>query len=860
MKLTITNAIACIVLSIALSACGGGSEKEDSSSNVVPPPLSTPPNSVPEARITGTSESFTHQKLYFSASGSSDEDGDVLSYKWQIIDVPNGSSAELDSFLEEEITFTPDLAGFYVIQLIVNDGIENSPPANFQFVIEDPYSPPTAIIQHSSDLRAGVNIEFDGSSSTFDSRTGASLIFSWVLTDKPSNSEAKLSSTNEPIALLLADVEGSYSVELKVQDQTGAVALENFNILVKENSAPTAEIAVDYSYVIGTEAYAYALVKDDDLELSYIWTINSAPNGSSLTGHSSDKPYLAFLPDMSGEYTIQLSVSDGFNTTESELRTLTITERNGYQFNIRTASNYFGKINTPILIDFGKTISPTGSTLTFSKRVISGPSGSRPSLTTSILNKGETEFSADRAGNYSVRIIATNEEGQSVSKTVQIKLFDDNTNLGPIPNAYVPRKAKLGDDTILDARTTTDPEGDIINYEWRLSSKPSFSTAKLSSSTNAKTNVNSIDVPGYYVVQNRPTDNLSPILTVKSHVIHIYESFQSLRIQDMDEIKLFAGENMALPAVIEGKMEQTDSLKWDLIHSPYNSSEQLVNSDILNPDFRFDVEGKYVFQLRLMRGDAIYDVDHLIVRASSNFPPISNAGNDMTATAGSDVILDGSASEDFDDELTYEWSVVGSEGPLLNLPNFDDPTLKSPVLSLDEDYTGQLVVRLAVSDGINEPSSDELIIQIASAATSARLETFDLSNLLWNEATLPYNKVHQVDPSDSSPGDEGIQILGMFHVYAENANITIADLEFSSLNNVVQPSISIIDFDFSLPAEQQKELDYTRDIQVKKDDFVSITLVSPANTEGQIATFELSFSIKETGETFYAQFEYSSSN
>lgn len=54
-------------------------------------------------------------------SGSSDADGDELSYAWSIVQKPAGSTAELSAATTATPAFTADKEGSYVVELIITD-------------------------------------------------------------------------------------------------------------------------------------------------------------------------------------------------------------------------------------------------------------------------------------------------------------------------------------------------------------------------------------------------------------------------------------------------------------------------------------------------------------------------------------------------------------------------------------------------------------------------------------------------------------------------------------------------------------------------------------------------------------------
>jgi hypothetical protein len=87
-------------------------------------------NLVPFANAGPAQFLVPNSTVRLSGLGSTDRDGDQLTYKWYLKSRPSGSNAVLSSFTWAETTFVADIAGTYVATLIVNDGKMNSSESN----------------------------------------------------------------------------------------------------------------------------------------------------------------------------------------------------------------------------------------------------------------------------------------------------------------------------------------------------------------------------------------------------------------------------------------------------------------------------------------------------------------------------------------------------------------------------------------------------------------------------------------------------------------------------------------------------------------------------------------------------------
>lgn len=71
---------------------------------------------------------FAGETAQLDGSGSSDPDGDAMTYEWKIVQRPAGSTAQLSDPGAPNPTLPTDLPGDYVIELMVNDGFVSSAP------------------------------------------------------------------------------------------------------------------------------------------------------------------------------------------------------------------------------------------------------------------------------------------------------------------------------------------------------------------------------------------------------------------------------------------------------------------------------------------------------------------------------------------------------------------------------------------------------------------------------------------------------------------------------------------------------------------------------------------------------------
>lgn len=102
------------------------SDSPASDSKVVPIAIQGLANTPPIAAAGPDQAVTVGDVVQLDGTGSSDADGDALTFSWTITQAPIGSAAAFSDDTIVNPTITPDLPGFYVFALFVHDGTETS--------------------------------------------------------------------------------------------------------------------------------------------------------------------------------------------------------------------------------------------------------------------------------------------------------------------------------------------------------------------------------------------------------------------------------------------------------------------------------------------------------------------------------------------------------------------------------------------------------------------------------------------------------------------------------------------------------------------------------------------------------------
>lgn len=292
--------VTSLTLLVCLVGCGPGQSE----------------NQRPVARINIDSELVpVGEQVVLDGSESSDPDGDPLIHRWSL-ETPSGSSATLSRSRGEEVSFTPDVIGDYSVELVVDDGALESAPRAVVITATESNANQAPVADAGSDIRAepGQEVMLDATGSS--DPDGDTLTYAWAVDRMPDDSEAELSDPTDAQPSFTPDLPGTYVFEVTVTDPDGAsdddlVVVEV--VQVNPNDPPVADAGDAQTVEVGTEATLDASGSSDPNgdTLSFEWTLDSAPQGSTAMVESAEQEIASLTPDVEGEYVVMLSVDDG---------------------------------------------------------------------------------------------------------------------------------------------------------------------------------------------------------------------------------------------------------------------------------------------------------------------------------------------------------------------------------------------------------------------------------------------------------------------------------------------------------------------------------------------------------------------
>jgi hypothetical protein len=251
-------------------------------------------------------------------------------------------------------------------------------------------------------------------------------------------------------------------------------------------------------------------------------------------------------------------------------------------------------------------------------------------------------------------------------------------NHPPVAHAGADQTAPVGTTVHLDGATSSDPDGNLLIYQWTVVSRPAASTAALTNATSATPSF-VIDQPGNYTFQLTVNDGA---LSDSDTVIVSTSNSAPVANAGPDQTGFVTGV-VTLDGTASSDVDgDALSYHWSLLAQPPGSTTAPLNATTATPSLTLDAAGEYVVQLIVQDG-ALSSAPDTMTISTLNSPPVAAAGSDRSGQVGETVILDGAQSSDVDgDTLTYTWSVVTK--PAASTATLLNAATPTPRLTLDK--------------------------------------------------------------------------------------------------------------------------------------------------------------------------------
>jgi len=615
----------------------------------------------------------------------------------------------------------------------------------------------------------GVLVQFDGSgSSDID---GEVSTYTWSLISSPASSVSILEG--EGVApTLRVDQVGRYVVSLTVSDNDGE---DSYPDIVEVVSTAPAERPIAHLSVAGNLGVEQELLFDgasstaapDQTIVEWNFSVLASPGAAALEVDDENPAQARLTPDTEGVWIIGLEVSDGSLTSRADTLEFEVTTTANQPPIALCGSDSVVQVGDLATVDGSASVDPDGDPLTY-LWTIRGPTGD---VITGIgMDEAMARFEGTRIGQYTATLVISDGvlTSEPCSATVDVRESIDNSapyaDAGP--DIWMDTPARV----ILDGTASFDPEGDTLNAEWAILSRPIDSS------------VSAVDV-------NETDELLASVTTdtVGTYIIGLTVcDSESLCGSDAMSIVVGSGDNtppqanagpdreaevgVAVPLDGSASIDPDgDALtySWKLIDSPSGSGAIIADADEVNSALNTDVEGTYLVRLEVSDGMAT-DTDWVSVNAfpeGTNLPPVCSTTGDQITDMEVGVVIDASATFDPNmDPLDMAWSVIS--GPSGADPVFDDATNATTVFTPIE--PGEYVLQFSASDSTESCSEQIVVTAIDTSPNTPPVcdSGGDVTILLGEMATLDASATTDPDGDDllfvweinSAPGGSTAEI------------------------------------------------------------------------------------------------------
>lgn len=574
----------------------------------------------------------------------------------------------------------------------------------------------------------GATIVLDASGST--DADGDALGFAWTLTAHPAGSQIATSGSGSTLTWK-PDVAGTYTYDVVVSDSKGGSTSQTVSITV-DNQAPAAVVSVSATFAatpqqaasqavivggsVAIDASATADPDGDPVDVTFELVKSPSSNAAlQVSGRTA-----RFSPDQLGDYVVRVRGTDGRGASFETDYPFNASDRAPISSVAVTPTFAATPVQMPsvpvtlgasIGLDATATTDPDGDAVDVTFE-LTKPAGSTAALS---VNGRVAHFSPDVLGAYEVRVRGL--DGRGASFETRYPFDANNRAPSPVTVATVnPVVADAGStivttsvgyDVVVDSSASSDPDvvGGFLGRNWVLASVPAGSQATLQGGATATSIGLSPDMLGDYVLHLTVTDGQGAqsmrTVTVRANnrrpVAEVTSNATPESLPSAPSFRVPLGTQVTLRADTSTDADgDTLTDAWTIDSAPAGSHATLSSTTAATPLFVADVEGTYVFRLRVTDPKGAFS-ERTVTMDVGGHAPVAVADRG-TVTVLVNTIAHASASLSFDedgDALTYQWSIdgrpTGSHAVL--------GTSNAAAVDFTPDAAGVYALAVRVSDG-----------------------------------------------------------------------------------------------------------------------------------------------------------------
>ena len=255
-------------------------------------------------------------------------------------------------------------------------------------------------------------------------------------------------------------VAGSTEFTVRVSDPSGAYSEQKFTIpamaVAPANLPPVIRSVPSTPTRIG-ETYSYAVDAYDPNGNSLTYALLDAPVGMSIDSTG----YISWLPTETGNYTVSVSVSDGFNPATIQTYTLAVLGAVAVNQAPTITSAPTGPAVRNLTYHYQATATdPDGDALTWTLDASAIPLGSRGDISINSTS-GLLTWTPQVAGNYEIQVTASDPHGATITQRFTLPVVQ---NAAPQITSTPVTSVTLGQSYTYDVNATDPNAGDTVSY------------------------------------------------------------------------------------------------------------------------------------------------------------------------------------------------------------------------------------------------------------------------------------------------------------------------------------------------------------------------------------------------------------